>query len=337
MDVRSPELALGWPTGIGSLPHDDIDAAVAFTLTSCPEIPAAPSLPRRNAREGMLGQAAWGIAGVEVREDGSLVVDPCALDPEAPVGDGSLSGEPFATLRHFLTAVAGRTEPMKLQLTGPITLGLALQEAGAPTAVAFEVARSAVRSRAESLLTAAKATAPDAPLIVFVDEPGLVNGLSQQSPLTSDRTVDLVSGALATLEPHAITGLHCCGPADWKVVLQAGPDMLSLPVSAGVGRAAGAVSSFVERGGWLAWGAVPTGGPLGDSVTRLWRQLAAQWCELVQAGCDPVLLRRQALITPACGLATHTIAQANAVMGLSRRLAERLHDQVAGINISVGA
>jgi len=335
--VRAPDLALGWPTGIGSLPHIDIDAAVTFALASCPEVPAAPSLPRRDAREGMLGQAAWGIAGVEVREDGSLAVDPAGLDPGAPVGDGALSGAPFETLRHFLAAVAGRTEPMKLQLTGPITLGLALQDAGAPTELAFEVARTAVRSRAESLLEAAAAAAPDAPLIVFVDEPGLVNGLSQQSPLSADRTVDLVSGALATLEPHAVTGLHCCGPADWKVVLQAGPDMLSLPVSAGVGRAAGAVSSFVERGGWLAWGAVPTGGPLGDSVTRLWRQLAAQWCELVQAGCDPVLLRRQALITPACGLATHTEAQADTVMGLSRRLAERLHDQVAGINISVGA
>jgi hypothetical protein len=335
--VRAPDLALGWPTGIGSLPHVDIDAAIAFSLASCPEVPAAPSLPRRDAREGMLGQAAWGVAGVEVREDGSLTVDPDGLDPEAPVGDGSLSGAPFKTLRHFLAAVAGRTGPMKLQLTGPITLGLALQEAGAPTELAFEVARAAVRSRAESLLKAAAATAPDAPLVVFVDEPSLVNGLSQQSPLSADRTVDLVSGALATLEPHAVTGLHCCGPADWKVVLQAGPDMLSLPVSAGVGRAAGAVSSFVERGGWLAWGAVPTGGPLGDSVTRLWRQLAAQWCELVQAGCDPVLLRRQALITPACGLATHTEAQADTVMGLSRRLAERLHDQVAGINISVGA
>lgn len=335
--MRAPDLALGWPTGIGSLPHIDIDAAVTFALTSCPEVPAAPSLPRRDAREGMLGQAAWGIAGVEVREDGSLAVDPAGLDPGAPVGDGALSGAPFETLRHFLAAVAGRTEPMKLQLTGPITLGLALQDAGAPTELAFEVARTAVRSRAESLLEAAAAAAPDAPLIVFVDEPGLVNGLSQQSPLSADRTVDLVSGALATLEPHAVTGLHCCGPADWKVVLQAGPDMLSLPVSAGVGRAAGAVSSFVERGGWLAWGAVPTGGPLGDSVTRLWRQLAAQWCELVQAGCDPVLLRRQALITPACGLATHTEAQADTVMGLSRRLAERLHDQVAGINISVGA
>lgn len=337
MDVNGPGLSLGWPTGIGSLPHDDAAAAVAFTLDVCPELPAAPTLPGRDPREGMVAQAAWGIPGVDVRDDGTIRVDVDALDPEAPVGDGTLSGPPFATLRQFLRAVAGRRSPMKLQLTGPVTLGLALEAAGAPTELAFEVARGAVRGRAEALLVAARSTAPEAPLVVFVDEPGLVSGLGTQAPLSADRTVDLVSGALATLEPHAITGLHCCGPADWKVVLQAGPDVLSLPVAAGVGPAAGAVSSFVERGGWLAWGAVPTGGPLGDSVTRLWRQLAAQWCELVQAGCDPVLLRRQAVITPACGLALHTVAQAEVVMDLTRRLAERLHDQVAGINISVGA
>ena len=42
---------------------------------------------------------------------------------------------------------------------------------------------------------------------------------------------------------------------------------------------------------------------MGEQPARFWRQLSAQWCELVQNGCDPVLLRRQALVTPVCGLA----------------------------------
>ncbi|MEJ5256356.1 MAG: hypothetical protein WHS89_13505, partial [Acidimicrobiales bacterium] len=91
------------------------------------------------------------------------------------------------------------------------------------------------------------------------------------------------------------------------------------------------------RGGWVAWGAVPTDRPVGETVERLWRQLSILWCDLVGGGCDPVLLRTQALITPACGLARHGITQAEQVMGLSTRLAQRLHDQAIGVRLSVGA
>ena len=46
----------------------------------------------------------------------------------------------------------------------------------------------------------------------------------------------------------------------------------------------------MARGGRIAWGAIPTDGPRADSVDRHWRALAAVWCELVRAGCDPVAL-----------------------------------------------
>lgn len=113
--------------------------------------------------------------------------------------------------------------------------------------------------------------------------------------------------------------------------------MLSLPVGADVTGSAGALGAFLERGGWVAWGAVATNEPLGEQPSRSWRQLSAQWCELVQSGCDPVLLRRQALVTPVCGLALHDVAQAEHVFALTRRLAEKIHDQVMGIRLSVGA
>ena len=84
--------------------------------------------------------------------------------------------------------------------------------------------------------------------------------------------------------------------------------MLSLPVDAGlVERAPATLGRFLERGGWVAWGAVPTDRPVGTDADRLWRELADLWCDLVRAGCDPVRLRRQALVTPACGLACHGV------------------------------
>jgi methionine synthase II (cobalamin-independent) len=335
--VKAVLLPRGLSSSIGSLPHTDPRAAATFVLEHQPRLPAAPSLPNRSGVERMIAQAAWGISGVEVLPDGSLRLDDPALDPRAPLSSVGIDGEPFVALRAFLGAVAGRRTPIKLQLTGPVTLGLALLNAGVPAARAFAVAGSAVRARARTLVAAAQETAPMAPLVVFVDEPGLVAAMHPGFPLDPNRTIDLVSSALATIEPHAVTGLHCCGPADWRVVLQAGPQILSMPLDAGAVDHAGALGLFLESGGWVAWGAVPTNGPLGSHPDRLWQHLSAEWCGLTQAGCDPVLLREQALITPACGLAGHGEDQADLVLSLTNQVARRLETQTHGMRLTVGA
>lgn len=328
---------MGATCSIGSLPHRDPGEAVRYVLARQPVLPAAPTLPAAHPLEHMISTAAWGILGVEVSGDAGLAVNPADLDPEAPLGDAWFEGAPFVTLRTFLRAVQHRRQPIKLQITGPVTLGLALLQAGVADELAFRVAGAAVRSRARALLALAAVEAPSAQPVVFLDEPGLVGGLASGFPLAPDVLIDLISGALSVLEPHAVTGLHCCGPADWRVVLQAGPQVLSLPVGAGIEASAGALSSFVERGGWVAWGAIPTDQPRGESSARLWRGLSSHWCELVQSGCDPVRLRTQALITPACGLAHHGLDQADQVMALTEQVAARLQDQVVGIRLSVGA
>ena len=331
-------LPLGAPTSVGSLPHTDREAAIAFVLDRTPELPAAPTLPALEPLEMMIPQAAWGIQGVVLGTDGTLSVpDPAQLDPAAPLGDRELLGRPFATWRRFLDVVAGRTGAVKLQITGPVTLALMLIQAGVPAEQAFAVAAAAVSARARDLLDLADARAPGVPRVLVLDEPGLVGGLRPDLPLVPDGVIDLLSGALAMAEGRAVTGVHCCGATDWRLLLQAGPQLLSLPVGADVTGSAGALGTFLERGGWVAWGAVATDGPLGEHPSRSWRQLSAQWCELVQSGCDPVLLRRQALVTPVCGLALHDEAQADHVFAMTRRLAEKIHDQVMGIRLSVGA
>ncbi|MGV3758113.1 MAG: hypothetical protein ACO1PW_01055, partial [Actinomycetota bacterium] len=289
--MKTIELRPGTSTSIGSLPHTDPHEAAALVLERQPRLPAAPSLPNRSGVERMVAQAAWGIAGVDVLADGSLQIDDPRLDPDAPLTTVGLEGEPFVGLRAFLGAAAGRQGPVKLQLTGPVTLGLALHAAGVDADRAFAVAGTAVRSRAADLLRVAGDSLPDAPLVVFVDEPGLSAAMHPGFPIAPDQAVDLVSSALAAIEPHAVTGLHCCGAADWRLVLQAGAQILSLPVDMGAVEHPGAIGAFLERGGWLAWGAVPTSGPLGSSAARLWEHLSAEGRGLTQGGCDPVLLR----------------------------------------------
>ena len=151
------DLQHGVASSIGSLPHTDPRAAATFVLERQPRLPAAPSLPNRSGMERMVAQAAWGIAGVRVLADGSLELDDPLLDPRAPLTTAGIDGEPFVGLRAFLGAVAGRRTPIKLQLTGPVTLGIALLNLGVPARQAFAVAGSAVRARARSLIAAAQA------------------------------------------------------------------------------------------------------------------------------------------------------------------------------------
>ncbi|MCU0268760.1 MAG: hypothetical protein MUF83_08940 [Acidimicrobiales bacterium] len=333
-----PLLPVGVASTIGSLPHVDPSDAVDFVLRTHPKLPAAPSLPARSRREGMIAQAAQGVAGIAVHDDGSLHVVESALDPEAPLTDPGFGGDSYVGLRAFLNAVSERRGPIKLSLTGPVTLGVALHLLGVAPELAFRVAGAAVRQRAAALLDHVGRRVPQAQLVVFVDEPALGSAMFPDFPLAPLAAVDLVSGALAALERGAVTGLHCCGTADWRLLLQAGPQVLSMPTDAGVESSAGALASFLDRGGWVAWGAVPTDRPIGTTVERLWRMLTVLWCTLVtEGGCDPVLLRTQSMITPACGLYRHGVPQAEQVMIHTRRLAERLHDQAVGVRLQIGA
>lgn len=331
-----PVLATAAATGIGSLPHDDPGAAVAFVVDALADLPAAPQLPRRHAAEGMLAQAVDGIRGVIVDQEGALVVDVKDVDPDAPV-DASFDGEAWATLRLFFDAVRTRRGPVKIQLTGPVTLGIALTEAGVPTDVAFDVAAHAVHARARALVQLTEDAAPNAGVVAVLDEPGLVAWGTDRLPLKGDDVVDLLSGGLASLGHGVLTGVHCCADIDWKLVSDAGPDIVSLPATPGAARAALTLSAFLDRGGLVAWGVVPTDRPIGQGVDPLWRRLAELWGELTRLGCDPIRLRQQALLTPACGLAHHDVHQAGRILDLTLGVAERVHSQAVAVRMSVGA
>jgi hypothetical protein len=329
-------IAAGTATGIGSLPHVDARTAAALSIEVAPRLPFAPQLPCRAAAESMVAQAARGMAGVIVGRDGGISID-CRALGSAPLADPTPTEDDSAGLYAFLHAARHRRGPIKMQLTGPVTLGLALVHAGAPADTAFAAALDAVRARGEALVALAAQRAPKAQPVVFLDEPGLVTTRHPGFPLEGNAVIDLLSGALAALSP-ARTGVHCCGPTDWSLVTGAGPDVLSLPVGAASADHGVALADHLERDGWIAWGAVPTTGPLGGEPEPLWRRLVDLWCELTaNGGCDAGRLRRQALVTPVCGLAGHGEAQAEAVLRLAAAVGGRVLDQAVGIRLAIGA
>jgi len=333
--VNRAQLPSGIATGIGSLPHRDADAAAEFALSTL-ELPAIPTLPKRSPAEGMIPQALVGLAGITVGQYGSIAFDAAAFDPEAPVIT-DLAHDAFAGWRAFLAAAAGRKAPVKWQFVVPVTLGLALVSAGLETDVAFEVSVRAVRCRVRQLVDHVAATLPGCRQVVFIDEPTLDDLMAVGFPIAPDTAVDLVSAALAAIEPVVVTGLHVCATADIASLVAIGPDVLSVPVDERLVESAGYLARFLGDGGTVAWGAISTEGPIPMSAERPWRRLSELWCELVQHGADPAQLRQQSIITPECGLGTHTPAVAERVYRLAAELSERVRDQSMATRFSLGA
>jgi methionine synthase II (cobalamin-independent) len=323
----------GTTTGIGSLPFRDACDAASFAL-SVMTLPAMPALPKRSPAEGIIAQGLTGVQGFTVGQYGSIAADVDRLDPEAPV-QTDLGHHAFTGFRAFLVAAAGRIEPVKWQTVGPLTLGLAMIRGGAPPEKAFAVAGRAVRARIHALHRQIDAALPGCAQVVFIDEPSFAEILEPGFPLDPEAAIDLVSSAVAAVEPVALAGVHACGEADVASVLSVGPGVVSLPLRTSLAGATGYLGRFLRRGGTIAWGVVPTDGPITSSIERLWRDLVSVWSELVANGVDPGELARQSMITPECGLASHAPTVAQRVHRMVTEIGRRVGEQAAGGGLAV--
>ncbi|MFM7060915.1 MAG: hypothetical protein ACKOZL_07000 [Actinomycetes bacterium] len=328
-------LVPGLATGIGSLPGSDAARAVEMVLAETPRLPFVPQLPNRSPREGMLAQWLEVLPEVTVAPDGAIVVDRDAASgaPTITIDPASHSG-----LVALLAAARGREEEfgrIKVQMTGPLTLGVALMRAGLPSALAFERAKVCAAEWAAHLQATVEARLPATRMMLFLDEPALVRWAGGDDPIERDDAIDVLSSTLARVT--CVTGVHVCGDGDLRVAHAAGPDVLGLTASDALVAESDTIMRHLEADGWIAWGAVPTDRPIGDSTEGPWRRLVGLWCDLTRRGCDPVRLRTHGLVTPACGLAGHGESQAVRALRVAREMADRIGDQAVAARLTVGA
>ncbi len=328
----------GATAGVGSLPHLDADAAAAFAIGEF-DIATIASLPKRSPEETMLGQAVVGVRGVYLDADGGLVVDPSLVKPNATVAT-DFDRDAFSGMRAFLdlaTKVRLDGAAVKWQFVGPVTLGVALHRAGLDRESAFDLALAAVRDRLAALSSEVTAALPNSRQMVVLDEPWFAELMQPGFPIPPDEAIDRISSAMAALPGDTLTGVHCCAPCDVATLLASGPNVVSLPVSPELVDWVGYITRFLQDGGIIAWGVTPTEGPVPSTSERQWRALSDVWCSLVQLGCDPVLLRRQSIVTPQCGLTNHSASVARRIARLTAEVGKRVQDQSSATRFALGA
>jgi methionine synthase II (cobalamin-independent) len=336
----------GLATGIGSLPHTDARAAVRVVVENYATIPYWPQLPRRDFRENMYAQFSEGLPGIQLDvphewlglvKDDTLMAQVEAFyaryleeNPDAfAVGEEYAAGlyalrEQREALRH--------ARWLKGQVTGPISFGLKVVDQTLKPILYDETLRDVlVKHIARKAQWQEKFLAALGTPIVFVDEPSLALIGAAVVALNRDEVVRDLEEIFSSLQ--GLTGTHCCGNTDWAMLLQTSVDIISFDAynyAENLALFADEVKRFLERGGVLAWGIVPTVEEhiAHETVESLATRLDAAMQLLVKKGIDRDLLLARALITPACGLGTVSLAAAERALALTRQLAERVAARV---------
>lgn len=358
MNDRNSFIPAGGATLIGSLPVRDYDEALELILTHTPEIPLWPQLPG-NPAEGMLQQFSENFPGFCEEGDRAFfrIGAPDFADQQLAFFEEYLSNaDNFALLDQSRFAgsrnrVPGlyhlrerlQTRPptelkaVKGQITGPFTLLTGLKDENRmdawydPTIHEIVVKGLALRAAWQVRFLAAAGV----PVLVFLDEPALA-GLGSSAYISvslEEIGRDLNEVLTAVRRAGGRAGIHVCANTDWDFLLNLQLDILSFDAYGFFDRLIGskaAVHAFLERGGILAWGLVPTSEletiarETAPKLARRWEEQAGQ---LVNGSWDLPRILGQTLITPSCGTGSLNQEAARRVLELTRDLAAILREK----------
>jgi len=312
-------------TGIGSLPGEDIDAALGLVFTELPDLPHLPELPARGPGADMVGRTAAALVDlhVDLQPSGWRLVTRAGIDERRAV-------EFLTRDLDALVPIAGSHDGLlKVQLAGPWTLAATLQTTRGPVLADPGATRDVIASLAETVrvhLDEVVRRTPHARLMLQLDEPALPAVLVGTVPTASGfgniRAVDpaLVRDALRDVIADTEAVVHCCASdVPLKLLVDAGVSTVSLDLAT-ARLDHDVVGELVEHGTKFWLGVVPALGPgvpppvreVVEPVRRLWRDLGFP-CEQ---------LAETVVLTPACGLAGASDGWARTALRLVRQAAE---------------
>lgn len=344
----------GLATGIGSLPFPEPEQALELIWENMPVIPHWPQLPQRGREEGFIFQfltplVKKGVLKIDAERAFFNPADPewvthltefYTLYLQAQEGDQQALEE-FAFPREAARGFYAFAEQvrnqgvknalyLKGQLTGPLTIGFQLKdEEGRPAYYNEQLRDLCVKTLAlHARWQAFRLLELGCPAIIFVDDPA-IRVYGQFGFITV--TKEMIAAALGEVvqaihQAGTLAGLHSCDAVDWSILLESELDIVNLDAynfGESLFPYAREIKAFLERGGTLAWGIVPTSEKAWEeNEVSLRERLISLWNDLEKRGVQRDLLKNQSLITPACGTGLLTMELARQIYRLSRAVSE---------------
>jgi len=348
----------GRPMLIGSQPLNDHAEAARLVLRYVPEIPNWVQLPVFK-HEGMVTQFISGMPAIVHRGD-RIWVDAAGegFDEEMvrffeaylAVSEQTLpleesrfalkadTAEGFFTLLAALDHKPDNLFAVKGQITGPITFCTSLTDQDRRPIFYNEALRdAAVKMLAfNAAWQVQRLRTAGVPVIVFIDEPALAGyGSSELISISKEDIGNCLHEVVEAIHGQGgLAGVHVCANTDWSLLLGSSIDIVNFDAHGYFDRFilyADAIKAFLQSGGCLAWGMVPTA--LAEQVEAatlegLWAQWQSHMKRLGILGLDPATVQRQSFITPSCGTGSLPPELSQKVLTLTQALSLKVRRSI---------
>ncbi|NOY64820.1 MAG: hypothetical protein GXO97_05405 [Nitrospirae bacterium] len=328
-------------TGIGSLPFIDPEEAASFSLQAC-DIPFWPQLPKVSFRELMVPQYSEGLPGVRIDRDSERVtVEPVSQDDlnsfyekvgedaDFPISREYAQG--FYAFMAELERTGKRFPCLKGQITGPLTFTLSIKLSdGRYLYFDDEMREIATMLLQRKAIWQIKELSRHAErVLIFIDEPILTAiGSSSYLGVEPEEAERLLRETVSAIRSSGgIAGIHSCGRADWGMLMRTGADIINFDAYDYFDNLMiykEQIQEFFERGGYLAWGIVPTTDAIREVESSNVREMLIKEFELLSETIPLKKIYENALLTPSCGAGSRTVEEAGKVFSILKELAGEL-------------
>jgi hypothetical protein len=330
-------------TAMAVMPHRDVDRALEVALSL--DVPFWPQLPLVSYYEDMYVQASEHFPGIILDMEKQRLrfstekfiaefEETMAHFDEPEYFDIS---EQYSVVYHrFLQMDFSHRPAIRGQIEGPISFGFNVVDQDDRPILFNDTVRpfllEFMAKRVNAQLERLKKLNANA--FMFVDEPGLQFLFSAMAGYGDLAARGDMENFFAMIERPR--GVHLCGNPDWDFLLGLDMDVLSLDVYSNgevFAQYAGSIRKFLDRGGRLVWGIVPSNfEPFEqENLDSLEKRLEEIWTTLANKGIDRQFLLSRSMLSPAtCCLVNpdgeKTVEKAfETIIKLSQRLREKMN------------
>ncbi|HOC46371.1 MAG: hypothetical protein PHT96_06120 [Syntrophorhabdaceae bacterium] len=323
-------------TGIGSFPFTNIDETIDLIFSTCRSIPFWPQLPKRSLLENMYAPFLEGVPCIVSNEEKNTIYMDTTQTEGIEEFYENVAAEninAFAMSEKYvpgfyrflerLKEIEEDIEFIKCQATGPFSMGLGLKDENDKPVIYnfafYDIIKKALNMKAKWMVNAIQNRYHGTDIIIFFDEPYMVSFGSAYISIPREDVIASLNEVIDRIP--ARRGIHVCGNTDWSIPFQSDLDIVNYDAFSYLDTIFyfnEDLKEFLDRGGWIAPGIVPSSPDVMNETPDSVRDRAALFIEKIAGVISPDM--DSILFTTSCGLGSLTEEEARRAMELLKQL-----------------